>query len=217
MSSTLTRNGGISEAIASNLRSEIIAGSLQPGAVLRQEVLAKRFKTSRMPIRESLKILEREGLVIQPANCSAYVAELDMKSFTEINEMRVIAEQLALKHAIPELNNRQIRIAEEIQEKAENAGIEHFAGLNKDFHAELLRPCGRPRLLAHIITLNELSERYFNTAARRLCYEECSHKEHRALLEACKKRDVELGCKILEAHITNASEQLLNILSGGVE
>lgn len=211
----MTRDGEKVENIAAQLRTEIVTGELTPGIFLRQEELAQRFNTSRMPIRDCLKILEREGLVVLPTNRSAQVAPLDPESFQEINEMRAVAEPLALKLAIPELTNRQIEIAEAIQDEAERADFTQFAKQNKSFHAALLAPCKRPRLLSHIATLNGLSERYFHAAAIEMNYAGRSHREHRKLLEACKKRDIEMASQILEAHISTASKQMLETLRAG--
>lgn len=212
MTSRSRRDGATPETVAAKLRSEIIRGVLSPGEVLRQEELARRFQTSRMPVREGLKMLEHEGLVLLPVNRSARIAPLDPRNFQEINEMRAVAEPLALKHAIPELTDRQIALAAAIQDEAERSGVDDFPRLNKAFHAALLAPCGRPRLLAHIATLNDLSERYFHAAAVEMDYAGRSHREHRELLDACKKRDTDTACRLLEAHILRASELMLKAL-----
>ncbi len=208
MESKLVRGGETAEQIADTLRAEIIAGDHQPGDVLFQEELAQRFQTSRMPIRDSLKILEREGLVIVPANKSATVSPLDPANFMEINEMRAVAEPLALRAAIPELTNRQIEHAAKIQEKAEQSETSEFASLNREFHMALLEPCKRPLLLTHITSLNDLSQRYFQVAVKELEYSDKSHKEHRALIDACLERDAAKACVILEQHILCASKEL---------
>lgn len=212
MTTRSRRDGDTVDAVVSQLRGDIIRGTLAPGTLLRQEALARRFETSRMPIREGLKILEREGLVQQPVNRSARVSPLDPDSLQEINEMRAVAEPLALKHAIPEISDRQIGVAAAIQNEAEQSSIEEFPRLNAAFHAALLAQCGRPRLLAHIAALNDLSERYFHVAAVEMDYADRSHTEHRDLLAACRKRDTATACGVLERHISRASEFMLDAL-----
>ncbi|WP_299779356.1 GntR family transcriptional regulator [uncultured Roseobacter sp.] len=212
MTRKIIRDGQTAEEIAAALRAEVIVGKLPPDTVLFQEELAERFQTSRMPIRESLKILEREGLVLLPANRSAVVAPLDVESFVEINEMRAVAEPLALRHAIPELTNRQIAQAEAIQEEAERSDIARFAALNRAFHMTLLEPCARPRLLSHIASLNDLSQRYFHTVAVELEYSARSHDEHRSLIAACVARDRVAACMILQEHIEAASQLMEDAL-----
>ncbi len=207
------RSGEQAATIAAALREDIIAGHLAAGAPLRQERLAARFSTSRMPVREALRLLESEGLVALQPNKGAIVAALDTEELREIYEMRVAAETLALRLAIPELSNAQIARAEAIQAQAEASSLRDFGELNKAFHATLYQPCDRPRLLAHIASLNGLADRYLRLTVKRLDYAERSHREHRALLEACRRRDESEAVAILRRHVGEAGEALYRLLT----
>lgn len=209
-----SRSGAQAVEIARQLRADIISGVFGQGETLRQEHLAKRFRSSRMPVRDALRILEQEGLVDMQPNRGAQVARLDAEGFREIYEMRAVAEVLALKHAIPELTNSRIQQAAQYQEQTEQADIEHFGRLNKAFHETLYVPCGRPRLLAHIAGLNELADRYLRIAVIELDYVQRSNAEHHALLAACSARNTQEACFLLERHITEAGEQLFPRLQG---
>lgn len=213
MVKTHTRNGQRALGIAEELRRDIIRGDLKPGRILRQEELAQRFNTSRSPIRDSLRLLERQGLVTMPTNKGAEVTGLNAEDFLEISDMRALAEPLALRHAIPNLTNRHLDMAAQIQSEAETGPIEQFSELNKRFHACLVAPCNRPRLLAHLRNLNDLNERYLHFAATTLDYVSRSHQEHRSLLDACLARDADHAVKLLEQHITQASQVLLARIS----
>ncbi len=206
------RTGAQATYIAEQLRAEIIAGTFGAGETLRQEMLAERFETSRMPVRDALRILEQEGLVDTKPNRGAQVAKLDAEGFREVYEMRSAAECLALRIAIPELTNRQIEKAAAIQTEAEASELERFGALNKAFHATLYIPCARPRLLAHIAKLNDLSDRYLRIAAIELDYIDRSHTEHHALLRACIKRDEQKACELVKQHIETAGEKLFDKL-----
>lgn len=209
MAMALTRDGLRATEIADVLRQAIVRGELEPGSVLRQAELADRFGTSRTPIRDSLRILERQGLVSMPTNKGAEVTPLNAEDFQEISEMRALAEPLALRHSIPNLTNRHLEQAERLQSEAEEGPIGLFSELNRSFHACLIAQCGRPRLLAHVNTLNELNERYLHFAARTLDYVARSHREHRTLLDACLARDANCACDLLVEHIENAAKSLL--------
>lgn len=209
MAETHTRNGERSLQIAETLRKSIVRGELEPGVILRQEDLAHRFGTSRTPIRDCLRLLEQQGLVTVPTNKGAEVTALNADDFREISEMRALAEPLALRHAIPNLTNRHLEAAERIQSEAEAASIGMFSELNKAFHACLLEPSNRPRLLAHLANLSNLNERYLWYAATTLDYVARSHNEHRAILQACFRRDVDRACTLLEQHINDAKHSLL--------
>lgn len=206
------RAGDQVAALVRQLRGEIVTGVLHPGEALRQEMLADRFATSRMPIREALRVLESEGLVVLVPHKGATVAPLDPAELEEVYEMRVAAETLALRRAIPELSNAQIDRAERIQDRAEASDLGEFGALNKAFHMTLYAPCGRPRLLAHIAGLGDVAERYLRFTAGSLDYTERSHREHRALLAACRRRDEEAAAGLLTRHIAEAGEILSSYL-----
>lgn len=211
------KRGEQAERIAAGLRDEIISGALAAGSALRQEKIAETYGTSRMPVRDALRFLEAEGLVQMLPNRGATVAPLDAAEFQEIYEMRGAAEVLALRLAIPELTNRQLDRATEIQAQAEDGDIRTFGALNKAFHIALYEPCGRPRLLAHIAGLNELAGRYLRVAAIELDYVSQSHREHRALLEACRRRDEAQACDLLAQHIEDAGKALHGLLSAHMQ
>ncbi|WP_048645598.1 GntR family transcriptional regulator [Nitratireductor soli] len=216
MDQATEKRGEQAERIAAGLRWEIVSGGLAAGAALRQEKIADSYGTSRMPVRDALRLLEAEGLVQMMPNRGAIVAPLDAGEFQEIYEMRGAAEGLALKLSIPELTNRQIERAGAIHEQAEHASIKEFGALNKAFHMTLYEPCARPRLLAHISGLNDLADRYMRLAALQLDYVRQSHAEHQALLDACRRRDEAAALAILSAHIADAGQALHKLLSAKI-
>ncbi|MAA98165.1 MAG: transcriptional regulator [Stappia sp.] len=210
MSSRQDGAGGSDQArrIASHLRERIVRGALAPGVPLRQEQLATEFGTSRMPVREALRLLQAEGFVELVRNRGAMVAPIDLRDLAEIHEMRVMAEAMALRHAIPNLSNRRIDAAAAIQDELETAPLAAFGDLNKAFHLTLYEASERPRLLAHVGLLNDAADRYLRMAIGRLDYAPRSHAEHRALLAACRDRDVPRAVALLEDHVREAGRAL---------
>ena len=204
---TAPQNGPVEEIVEA-LRTDIIEGRFRPDAKLRQELLAERFGVSRMPVREALGRLEAEGLVVSRPNRSVRVAPLNVADMIEIFEMRVAAETLALRLAIPHLSNAQIEKASEIQQSLETAPIEKFGLLNSQFHRMLYEPCAKPRLLSHIETLATAADRYLRITIAAIDYADKSHREHHALLEACHARDEAAAINCLASHIGDAADVL---------
>ncbi len=200
--------GDQASAIAQALRREIIAGSLEPDRKLGQEQLARRFGVSRMPVREALRLLATDGLVTLDPNKGARVTPIGLADLREIYEMRIAAETLALKIAIPELSNAQIDRAEVLQMELESASFAEFGTLNSRFHRALYEPCGRPRLLAHIDSLSSAADRYLCTAIAQIDYAGQSHREHRALLSFCRQRDEDGALTCLTEHIERGGRTL---------
>ncbi len=199
--------------IAEVLRADIISGTLAADSELRQQQLAARFGVSRMPVREALRSLEGEGLIILAPNKGATVAPLSVADLREVYEMRVAAETLALRLALPELSNAQIGRADAIQEKMEAAEVPEFAALNAQFHKTLYVPCARPRLLSHIEMLSNAADRYLRITIASLDYADKSHREHRALLDACYSRNEAAAIECLTRHIEEAGEALAELMA----
>ena len=199
--------------LVSRLRQLIITGEIPPGSPLRQEELARSFDASRMPVREALRTLSAEGLVLLRPNRGAIVAPIDADEMREIVEMREAAEVLAIRLAIPHLSNAQIdaaaRIHRQIGHKQIGASDERtFGQLNKAFHMTLYEPSARPRLLAHISALLDVAERYLQFALVRLDYVGTSAEEHRAILDACYARDGNAAARLISDHIVHAGKAL---------
>ena len=99
------------ELVLGSLREAILAGVLSPGARLRQEDLAERFGTSRIPVREALRALEYEGLVASEPNRGFTVTELDADDVEEVYDLRIVLESHAVRVALPLLDRRGHRRA----------------------------------------------------------------------------------------------------------
>src|SRR5260370_17263071 len=144
-----------SERIAAHLRDAILSGEIPPGSRIRQEEIAERLGTSRLPVREALRMLETEGLTQLEANKSARVPALDRDELDIVYEMRERIETLALRLSLPHLTDEQeselYRIQDEI-EANDDAGT--FLELDPRLHlptyprsptSQLLPPLPRPR------------------------------------------------------------------------
>jgi len=89
------------DLVLETLREAILDGILPPGARLRQEDLATAFKTSRIPVREALRVLEYEGLAKSEPHRGFTVTALDADQIEEIYELRTVLESHAVRAAIP--------------------------------------------------------------------------------------------------------------------
>ncbi len=199
--------------IANALRLEIVSGALPQDSELRQQALAVRFGVSRMPVREAMRMLEAEGFVVFHPNRSARVAPQSIDDLEEIYEMRIAAETLAIRLAIPELTNAQITRAQHIHEQMEIAEISETGTLNTSFHLALYTPCARPRLLAHIEALGRAADRYLRLTFSTLDYAAKSHEEHRELLKHCSARNHVAAQECLARHIGDAGRALADVMS----
>jgi DNA-binding GntR family transcriptional regulator len=95
--------------VAGGLRQGILSGALGGGRPLRQDEIAREFGVSRIPVREALRQLEGEGLVTFYPHRGATVSELSYEEATEIGEIRASSETLALKRALPNMTEEDLR------------------------------------------------------------------------------------------------------------
>ncbi|MFK8250862.1 GntR family transcriptional regulator [Ancylobacter terrae] len=99
MNSPQALNRAIPEGLAALLEEEIVYGRLPPAARLTEEEVALRYGVSRSPVREALRLLERDGLVLREARRGIWVAPLSLKDCNEVYSCRIAMEGLAAEAA----------------------------------------------------------------------------------------------------------------------
>jgi len=201
----------LSQRVTNEIRELILSGELAPGERIGQEALAERFGTSRIPVREALRRLESEGLVRLVPNSGASVAKLDLHECLEIYKIRELLEPLALSESIPHLRDDDILALEEAAAAMEaTEDSDAFLRLDRAFHLSSYRG-------AKTLRLRALVENYWNTTQHyRRAYvgliwpqgNWIIFYEHKLLVEAIKRRDVEEAGRILASHIRRTRLEL---------
>lgn len=129
------------------LRSEIMDGVLLPGTQLAEAAVAGRLGVSRVPVREALFTLEREGLVEFSATGRAFVKELTPRDFEELFLLRLALEPLAARLAVPRLQQDARELEKNIETTARARSLKDVTLLDLDFHEIILEASGHSRLL----------------------------------------------------------------------
>jgi DNA-binding GntR family transcriptional regulator len=198
------------DLIAEALRQAIQLGIFQEGQSLRQDEIATQFGVSRIPVREALRQLEVEGLVIFHPNRGAMVTTLSPTEAQEICDIRIALETMALDLAIPQLSDAHLdQAATLLRETEQTTDPMRWADLNWQFHATLYTPANRPRLLGMIKTLHVNIDRYIRLQIQALNYRDQSQAEHDQLLIACRQRNTIVATDLLRQHIGRAADQLV--------
>lgn len=195
------------EKVRRGLRAAIMSGALAAGAPIRQEELAAQYQVSRMPVREALRQLEAEGLVLIYPNRGAFVATLDPRAIREIYEIRMLLECDALRRAVPALTTAVIERATEMLHQLDAAQeTTNWGMLDETFHATIYAPVDRPRLLDLITTLRRQVTQFYYVVTPLERYRARSQDEHRQILAACAAGDVVGAVAALEAHLHNSAD-----------
>lgn len=103
-----------SEIIAKHLREAIIAGHFAEDEPIRQDDIAQLFNVSKIPVREALKRLEAEGLVLFQRNKGAVVTRISEPELAQMFEVRVLLEAQAIRLAVPNMDEATFARAEAI-------------------------------------------------------------------------------------------------------
>ncbi|WP_422016619.1 GntR family transcriptional regulator [Reyranella sp.] len=187
--------------ISRTLADRIIAGQIEPGARLRQDHVAEEFGASHVPVREAFRRLEAQGLAVSEPRRGVRVAAFDLSEIKEVAEMRAALEVLALRHAAPHLTSAILDAAEEATRVGDNShDVRSWEDANQRFHRLIIEPCRMPRLLAAIDDLHAASARFlFSTWQSN--WEARTDHDHRAILVALRKGDLESACSILARHV----------------
>jgi len=190
--------------VARRLREAIFDGRLAAGQPIRQEAVAEDFGVSRIPVREALRELEAEGLVVIRPHSGARVARLDYVECEEIYKMRERLEPLALAESIAGIGDEQVATAIELAARMEGLrDPKARLAADRDLHLALYAGAAMPRLLQLVTGLWSAAQRYRRVLVQ-LADEEhdaLQDSEHRLLLDALANRSARTGERLLRAHI----------------
>lgn len=196
--------------VRDELRKVIYAGAISPGAQLRQDELAHRFGTSRIPVREALRQLEAEGLVSILPNRGAKVSDLSLDQVLELLDIRIALECRALRLAIPNMIHADYEAAADILRSYDlEPDPRRWGEMNWAFHEALYAPCGRAKLLAMIGANYGHVGRFIRAWVSRAAGKERPQREHYALLDACRINHVDRAVGTLEDHLLQTQKSLM--------
>ena len=209
-SSVLQQQRSTPGLVADAIRLAILRGQLTPGQTLRQEELAKQFGLSRAPVREALRQLETEGLVVSYPHRGAVVARLSPEDIEEVFLIRITLETTLLRLAVPKLSDQDLRKAQAVLEQTDHdPNPAHSAELNWAFHEVLYLPAGMPRMLSLVKTLHNHALRYHLVGFIALGFKDQSQSGHRRILEACRNRDEAAALAALTEHLSESGKSIV--------
>jgi DNA-binding GntR family transcriptional regulator len=194
----------VSHRIAEMVADRILTGRLAPGARIKQDEMAEELGTSRLPVREALRILESRGLVKLKANSGAWVSSMGLRDLELSYEIRERIEPLLLTDSLHRLTASDIADMCTIQDEIEaNDDLERFLALDRRFHWLSYSRHSAPQLASIIERLWDTTQHYRRVFVQ-LAYKEGSwviDVEHRLLLEALARRDAVTAATVLGMHI----------------
>ncbi|GAA2893395.1 GntR family transcriptional regulator [Streptomyces mexicanus] len=178
-------------SVCTAIRDDIVAGVHERGSRLTEEVLARRYGVSRVPVREALRTLQAEGFVVIRRHAGACVAEPTEREAADLLEMRLLLEPLAAARAAQRRTEAHLKVLRGLvrlgQERAAQGGGEELRALGGWFHETLAQACGSPALITVLTQLRLKIAWMYEAGAP--ADPVTSWAEHAAVVDAVRRGD----------------------------
>jgi DNA-binding GntR family transcriptional regulator len=192
------------------LRAAIVNGQLVPGDRLKEAELAERFGISRAPVREALRELEHEGLVVSLPYRATEVVGVSQEEITEVLvPIRITLETFAFRKALPELTPEDFAALEQLvatmREAGKRADLDALAAADVRFHEVVIERSGQHHCEQLWRSIEPRVRAYFRRDASAHAQADADEvaDEHQELLDAIRRGDEALVVETLQQHITN--------------
>lgn len=201
------------DVVFNTLRKAILTGKLKPGERLMEVHLASRLGVSRTPIREAIRKLELEGLVIMIPRRGAEVAQITEKSLKDVLEVRRALDALSVELACDRITEEEIRTLKDACDEFENAvkgkEVSVIAKADVALHDIIVQAAGNQRLQQLVNNLAEQMYRYRFVYIKDESQHEKLIAEHKEIYESIAKRDKERASKAAKIHIDNQEKSII--------
>ena len=187
------------DVVFNTLRNAILTGELSPGERLMEIKLADKLGVSRTPIREAIRKLELEGLVVNTPRKGAEVANISAEDLRDVLEVRRSLEVLAIRLACDKMTEETLELLHEnidaFKHSIDAKATSDIASVDVSFHDIIYKSTGNNRLIQ---ILNNISEQMYRYRFEYIKNKEAWNRlveEHMNIYEAIKHRDKELAVK----------------------
>ncbi len=207
------------QQVANRLRKRIYQQELRPGDRIDEKRLCEELGISRTPLREALKVLDADGLVVLQPRRGCFVAELGKQQLEELFPVMAVLEGLIAREACRGLTDGDLTELEQMHEELENAAASHdvdrYYEHNYVFHKRV-QDLSRNRYLQRVaLDLRKLLFLARHQQLKKPGRLEQSIGEHRRLMEAFRNRDAASAEAIMKEHLTHQGEAVLSWLETG--
>jgi DNA-binding GntR family transcriptional regulator len=197
------------------LKKLIITGKLQPGEKVIMSKLADQYKISRTPLREALRQLQSEGLIIQE-HSTMRIVEINKNDFLHLYQTRIVLEKEVIKSIVTIIPEEDFPSIEAVLNESRTAIEEgdpfRILELNTQFHELLMYYCPNPRMIQLLNYVRSLLLIYRANINKKAKNNLEIYEEHKEILEALKARDIEKSIQMVETHMLNDQKRGLEDL-----
>lgn len=208
-------NMPLRDVVFHTLRTGILRGDLKPGERLMEIKLAERLGVSRTPIREAIRMLQLEGLVVNVPRKGAHVARIAAKDLKDVLEVRGGLENLAVRLACKRITPEQLknlRSAAEAFRDHIGGNLIELAEIDEEFHTQIYRATANQHLVQMLRNIKDQVYRYRVEYLKDRKSRESLASEHIGLCEALGAGDTERALQIMNRHIERQEIYIMNTI-----
>ena len=204
------------DVVFNTLRKAILRGELKPGERLMEIQLANKLGVSRTPIRDAIRKLELEGLVLMIPRKGAEVAQITEKNMQDVLEVRKALEELSVQLACERITPEQVEemkmAAEDFRKVLKSGDVTKIAEADVKFHDIIFAATNNQRLITLLINLREQMYRFrVEYLKQKECYPQLL-EEHDKLIALISGGEVEEACELMGCHIDNQASTVSDVI-----
>lgn len=204
------------DVVFKTLRQEILTGNLKPGERLMEIHLANKLGVSRTPIREAIRKLELEGLVIMIPRRGAEVAQISWKSLKDVLEVRRALDALAIELACERMGQDELELlykaCESFEEATQTKDTRKIAEADVALHDIIVLSTGNKRLIQLVNNLSEQMYRYRFEYIKDVSQHDVLVQEHKEMYRCIQCKDKKAAASVVKKHIDNQEEAIIRQL-----
>ena len=205
------------DVVFNTLRQAILRGELKPGERLMEVQLANKLGVSRTPIREAIRKLELEGLVLMIPRKGAEVADITEKSLMDVLEVRKALEELAVQLCCVKITGKEIeelhRAADDFRRILKTSDdVTEIAEADVRFHDIIYLATGNQKLIQILNNLREQMYRYRVECIKRKESHPILIAEHEEIIRRIENKEKKEAADIVCRHIDNQAEVVTGVI-----
>ncbi|MDR1702272.1 MAG: GntR family transcriptional regulator [Sporomusaceae bacterium] len=205
------------QKIYASLKNSIIDQRFKPGEMLNERKLAQEMGVSRTPVREALRVLESEGLVLIAPYKGIYVSEITERQVQEVFQVRATLECLVVELALNNITPFHLKelgaLLQKQAELAEQQQPAEFIRIDMAFHAALCDIAGNLELNRLLASLESTIRRLSVQAVQKPYRYQATLAEHKAILHSLAVHSYELSAAAVKEHVSRTEASLRSQLS----
>ena len=204
------------DVVFNTLRQAILRGELKPGERLMEIQLANKLGVSRTPVREAIRKLELEGLVLMIPRKGAEVADISEKSLKDVLEVREALEELAARLACDKITkegiNRLKEAAQDFCSALKSNDITQMAEADVRFHDVICNATENQKLGQLLNNLREQMYRYRIEYLKDQQVYEKLLSEHEEIIRHIEKGEKDEAARVVSRHIENQAQAVADVI-----